>query len=67
MWKSDNELCFDENPAIYRRGWRYSGHAGLYAQFVSPAIKLLDVNTVVAGRAMPVLGSRTFTKPNRRR
>lgn len=31
MWKSDNELFADENPAIYRRGWRYSRHAGLYA------------------------------------
>ncbi|MDO1915733.1 RraA family protein, partial [Escherichia coli] len=33
---------------------------GYMHQFVSPAIKPLDVNTVVAGRAMPVLESDVY-------
>lgn len=67
MWKSDNELFALMKTRLFTAVvGDILDTLGYMHQFVSPAIKPLDVNTVVAGRAMRCW-SRTFTKPNRRR
>jgi len=58
MWKSDNELFALMKTRLFTAVvGDILDTLGYMHQFVSPAIKPLDVNTVVAGRAMPVLES----------
>ena len=55
MWKSDNELFALMKTRLFTAVvGDILDTLGYMHQFVSPAIKPLDGNTVVAGRAMPV-------------
>ncbi|AEQ11531.1 RraA family protein [Escherichia coli] len=61
MWKSDNELFALMKTRLFTAVvGDILDTLGYMHQFVSPAIKPLDVNTVVAGRAMPVLESDVY-------